>query len=186
MYHQRIVAPHPRELSVVEAGAHLAGNVIERLTAERRLVESVERLQQAEEVAAFGIWERNLVDQSMTLSPGAAAVSGLERKAIRMTRSDLNELIHREDPPQAVEAASRAIEEHDSYRVEFRVQLPNGSFRWCRREGKVEYQGEQPVRMTGAIMDITKEKSMLEQLRQSAERMRRASGSGKSIWNPGQ
>jgi hypothetical protein len=53
MYHQRIIAPHPRELAVVEAGAHLAGNVIERLTYERKLQESVARLQLAEEVAGF-------------------------------------------------------------------------------------------------------------------------------------
>ena len=60
MYHQKPVAPHPRELEAVEAGAHLAGNVIERLTAERRLRESIERLELAEEVAGFGIWERDL------------------------------------------------------------------------------------------------------------------------------
>ena len=58
MYHQRPAAPHPRKLEVVEAGAHLAGNVIERLIAERKLRESVERLDLAEEVAGFGIWER--------------------------------------------------------------------------------------------------------------------------------
>jgi GAF domain-containing protein len=59
MYHQRPAAPHPRKLEVVEAGAHLAGNVIERLTAERKLRESVERLDLAEEAASAsgsGIW----------------------------------------------------------------------------------------------------------------------------------
>jgi hypothetical protein len=61
MYPQRIAAPDPKELAVVEAGAHLAGNIIERLTAESKLRESVERLQLAEEVAGFGIWEWDLV-----------------------------------------------------------------------------------------------------------------------------
>jgi PAS domain S-box-containing protein len=183
MYHQRIAAPHPQELAVVEAGAHLAGNVIERLTAERKLRESVERLQLAEEVAGFGIWERDLQTGMMTLSPGAAAVSGLPRKGVQMKRSEVSQLIYREDRSLSAEASNRAINMQGEYRIEFRVVLPDGSLRWCRSQGKVEFDGDQPVRMIGAIIDIDKEKAMLEQLHQSAERMRRAEeAAGFGVW----
>jgi len=183
MYHQRIAAPHPRELAVVEAGAHLAGNVIERLTYERKLKESIERLELAEEVAEFGIWERDLVNETMTLSPGAAAVSGLERKSIRMSRTEVANLIHPEDRTVAVEATSRAFADQGRYRVDFRIVLPGGGLRWCRSQGRVEFHDGQPVRMTGAIIDITKEKNMMERLRESAERMRLAEeAAGFGIW----
>jgi GAF domain-containing protein len=56
MYHPHATAPRSRELGVVEAGAHLAGNAIERLTAENKLQESVARLDLAEAVAGFGLW----------------------------------------------------------------------------------------------------------------------------------
>ena len=183
MYHQRTIAPHPRELAVVEAGAHLAGNVIERLTYERKLQESVARLQLAEEVAGFGIWERDLLTETMTLSPGAAAVSGLARKATQMTRSDVSQLIDPSDRGVAREAAENAIKEGGEYRVEFRIVLPDGTRRWCRSQGRVDFLGEQPVRMIGAIIDVTKEKTMLEQLRESAERMRLAEeAAGFGVW----
>lgn len=62
--------------------------------------------------------------------------------------------------------------------------LPDGSLRWCRSQGRVEFVGEKPVRMIGAIIDITKERTMLEQLRQSAERMRVAEeAAGFGVWD---
>src|SRR5580658_2276375 len=39
MYHKHPATPHDRDLRVVEAGAHLAGNAIERLRAEEKLRE---------------------------------------------------------------------------------------------------------------------------------------------------
>ena len=187
MYHQQIIAPEPRDLAVVEAGAHLAGNVIERLTAERKLRESVERLQLAEEVAGFGIWERDLLRETMTLSPGAAAVSGLVRRTVRMKRSEVSDLIHADDRAAVADAASCAMQHQGEYRVDFRVVLPDGALRWCRSQGRVEFDDaspvRQPVRMIGAIIDITKEKAMLGQLHRSAERMRRAEeAAGFGVW----
>src|SRR5580700_7576737 len=53
MYQRQVMAPDSRALGVVEAGAHLAGNAIERLIVEKRLRESAERLKLAEEAACF-------------------------------------------------------------------------------------------------------------------------------------
>lgn len=174
VYHQRPAAPHLRELEVVEAGAHLAGNVIERLTAERKLRESLERLNLAEEVAGFGIWDRDLEREIMTLSAGAAAVSGLPPRAVRMNRGDVNQLIYPEDRPIAAAAVGDAIAGNGRYRVEFRVVLPDGSIGWRRSQGRVEFDNGKPKRMIGAIIDIDKEKEMMERLRESAERLEQA------------
>ena len=61
MYHPQVAGPRPEQVSVVEAcGAHLAGNAIERLTAEQKLLENAERMKLAEEAASFGVWEMDL------------------------------------------------------------------------------------------------------------------------------
>ena len=57
MYHRKPARPGPGELRLVEAGARLAGNVIERLRSEQRLRQSADRLDLAEKAAGFGIWE---------------------------------------------------------------------------------------------------------------------------------
>ena len=60
MYHKHPAAPHDRDLRVVKAGAHLAGNAIERLRAEEKLRENAERIAMAEKAAAFGIWQTDI------------------------------------------------------------------------------------------------------------------------------
>ncbi len=60
MYHKLPATPRDRDLRVVEAGAHLAGNAIERLRAEEKLRENAERIAMAEKAAAFGIWQTDI------------------------------------------------------------------------------------------------------------------------------
>ena len=62
----------------------------------------------------------------------------------------------------------------DDYVYEFRRVFPDGSVRWYRNHGHVELVEKGPQRVSGAIMDITAEKQVLERLHQSAERMRLA------------
>ena len=183
MYHRAPASPNARELSVVEAGAHLAGNAIERLTAERKLRESMERLRLAEDAAGFGVWEMDLASAVLTLSAGAAKVSGLGASAVKAGRAQLEALIHPDDRDAVSSAVDQGIQTGQSYQAEFRVVQPNASPRWCRVQGCLDHSTNPPARIIGAIIDITDEKLMLEQLRNSAERMRLAEEVGHfGIW----
>jgi PAS domain S-box-containing protein len=170
MYHRSPMSPGTGELAIVRAGAHLAGNAIVRLTAERKLQETVERLRLAEEVAGFGVWEIDLSSNRVTLSEGAAIVSGIPGGATILDRTELEERILPEDRVTA--HVERAIESGQDYEVEFRVPMPDGSTRWCRAHGSVKREDGEAKRIIGSIIDITKEKAMIEKLRQSAERTR--------------
>ncbi len=182
MYHQKPASPHPRDLAVVEAGAHLAGNAIERLTAERKLKENAQRLRVAEEAAGFGVWEMDVATDMLTLSEGAATLSGLSG-ALRVPAEEMRKLIHADDRGDAAEATRASVENATSQLVEFRVMLPDGSHRWCRSKARVEITAGKVTRIIGAIIDITREKAMLEQLRESAERMKLAEGAANfGIW----
>src|SRR5262249_16703929 len=97
MYHTRPVSPAAHELEIVEAGAHLAGNAIQRLGAERKLRETVERLRLAEEAAGFGLWELDFVTDTAVLSEGAAALAGLGRRELQIKREVLQQVIHPDD-----------------------------------------------------------------------------------------
>jgi PAS domain S-box-containing protein len=182
MYHQKPATPHPRDLAVVEAGAHLAGNAIERLTAERKLKENAERLRVAEEAAGFGVWELDVATDTLTLSQGAATLSGLAG-AQRVPADEMKKLIHEDDRADATEATRVSVENATSQLVEFRVMQADGSHRWCRSKARVEVADGKVTRIIGAIIDITREKAMLQQLRESAERMKLAEGAAAfGIW----
>lgn len=171
MYHPVPATPDPRDLAIVEAGAYLAGNVIERLTADRKLREAVERLRLAEEAAGFGLWDLDLENDLVTLSEGAATLNGLPRKAARVSGADLSQLIHPDDRTANASALKDAIRNGDPYQVEFRVMLPEGGQRWCRTRGRVERAGDRATRVIGAVIDITKEKAMLDQLRENERQL---------------
>ena len=155
----------------MEAGAHVAGNAIERLTTEKRLRESADRLRLAEEAACFGVWELNVVDHSVMLSEGAAALYGFTGGPQRRSAAELKDLTHPDDWEATSAAARGGIAEKRPYRTEFRVRKPDETFRWCRVEGRADGDADFPERVIGAIIDITEEKVMLEKLQQSAARL---------------
>ncbi len=183
MYHSRPRSPQPHELAIVEAAAHLAGNAIERLISHRELSAIAERLHLAEQAANFGVWEMDVATEMVTLSQGAAILSGLPPAATRRSSAELNLLIHAEDLAEASQASARAMASGEEYATEFRVRLPDGSHRWCRSQARVKMSAGKPVRVIGAIIDVTQEKALLAQLRAAAERMKLAEEAARfGIW----
>ncbi len=165
MYHQAATAPRSRELGVVEVGAHLAGNAIERLTAEKRLKESAARLDLAETVAGFGLWEVDHIAGTMTLSRGMARLTGRpDGAALRMSQEEWNRSIDPEQRIAASAAVAKCLANHEDFHAEFRVVLPDGSIRWHRAQAHDEFAGGKLVRTTGATIDITEHKDMLRSL----------------------
>ena len=130
-----------------------------------------DRYQLAEEAARFGIWEVDLATDSVHLSAGAASLCGFRPKAARVKVAEMTALIHPEDRPAVTLARQRGIENRTGYEAEFRGRLADGSYRWRRSRGRVEYAGDQPHRIIGATIDIHEEKMLLEKLEQSADRL---------------
>jgi two-component system, sensor histidine kinase and response regulator len=177
MYHKRPAKPHDRDLRLVEAGAHLAGNAIERLRSEEKLRENAERIAMAEKAAAFGIWQTDIPTDILTFSEGFAALVGLSGKPLRMHLDQWREMIHPDDRAALNAVAQEAMAESGSLNAEFRVVIPDGSVRWMRCQAGVEREGGQPKLLSGAMIDITREKEMLlrlEQARAAADAANRA------------
>jgi signal transduction histidine kinase/ActR/RegA family two-component response regulator/putative methionine-R-sulfoxide reductase with GAF domain len=167
MYHRQPAKPRERELQLVEAGAHLAGNAIERLRAMRSLRENDERIKLAERTASLGIWQLDFQSGTVTVSEGLAAQLGLARAASRLSIGQLREMIHAEDWEVLSTAVKRATETDGSFEAEFRAALPNGSIRWLRAQGRVEFEAGQPGRLNGASVDITRMHEMVIRLEQA-------------------
>jgi two-component system, sensor histidine kinase and response regulator len=177
MYHTQPASPRDRDLRVVEAGAHLAGNAIERLRAEEKLRENAERIAMAEKAAAFGIWQTDLATDMLSFSEGFAALTGLTGKPLRMHLDQWREMIHPDDRAALNAKADEAIAETGALNAEFRVVIPDGSVRWMRCQARVDREGDQPKLISGALIDITQEKEMLlrlEQARAAADAANRA------------
>src|SRR6202046_2186780 len=124
MYHRVPATPHDRDLRLVEAGAHLAGNAIERLRAEEKLRENAERIAISEKAAAFGIWQTDILTETLLISEGFAALVGLTGKPLRMPLSEWREMIHADDREALNSAVRKALAEAGTLNLEFRVIIP--------------------------------------------------------------
>jgi two-component system, sensor histidine kinase and response regulator len=176
MYHRRPARPRDRELRIVEAGAHLAGNAIERLRADQKLRDHAERMDLAEEAASFGIWELDVEKRRVTISAGLAAMLGMPRTVSTLRLQKLRSMVHKDDWHNVRNALKTAAADR-KYQSEFRIVLASGEIHWCRSHARVEMVDGHPTRLTGACIDINKEKAMvigLEQARSAAEAAMRA------------
>jgi two-component system sensor histidine kinase/response regulator len=169
MYHKHPATPHDHDLRVVEAGAHLAGNAIERLRAEEKLRENAERIAMAEKAAAFGIWQTEVATNILTVSEGFAALVGLTGKPLRMHLDQWREMIHPDDREALNATARKAMVVNGSFNAEFRVVLPDESVRWMRSQSRVDGKPGRPELVSGAMIDITEEKEMVLRLQQARE-----------------
>ena len=165
MYHRSPAKPRDRELELVEAGGRLAANAIERLHAAESLRENEERIALAEKAAFLGIWELDISCRVLTLSQQLATQAGLPDAAHRLSLSQLREMIHPDDWQTIQTAWKRTSSVGKLFHAEFRVVLANGAIRWLRAQANVEFVDNQPKRMIGVSVDITKEIEMVESLR---------------------
>jgi PAS domain S-box-containing protein len=154
---------------------------------ERRRLEEMrayaDRMALAEDVAGFGVWRLDLRTNVMSLSPGAAYLSGFERRALEIPRPMLSERIHPDDRHVAVEATQRAVASGEVYKADFRIQWLDGGVRWVRSQGRVDRENGEPISVTGAIIDLTREREFARELRDAAERMALAEETaGFGVW----
>jgi diguanylate cyclase (GGDEF)-like protein len=166
MYHREPARPRSGELLLVEAGARLAGSVIERLRSEQRLREAADRMALAEKAAAFGIWEVDVPTGTVTVSEGFATLIGLATGTRRISLPELEAMVHPADRT-VLRATIQTATETGNLQAEFRVVLPNSSIRWWRSYGRVQLTDGRPTRATGALIDITDEKDLLKRLQEA-------------------
>jgi hypothetical protein len=112
----------------------------------------------AEQAAAFGMWQWDLVSDRFTLSAGAAVMAGLGAQPMRVSRDELFANVHPDD--RATAMTDRGPFGAAVYANEFRTVLPDGSVRWYRNRGHVVSGTNAPQRIIGAVMDITAECQM--------------------------
>ena len=151
-------------------------DVTERVTLLRALVESRERLAEAERVARMGSWEWNLTPERITLSDGLLAIYGLSREEFDPTYEGGLRRVYPQDRDLVSSTLERAIAERSSFVLEYRAIRADGRVRVFRTHGDVTVDDDgEPARLVGVVEDITEAKLAREVLQNaSADLGRRA------------
>ena len=133
-----------------------------------RLRASAKRMALAEKVAGFGVWEVDIGAQAINLSEGMLPMNRMAPGS--PLRYSLEEFAKACDPDHiaAVSAAcDAAVANRKPFEIETRWTSPEGAVAWQRILGRPEYDGDRPVGIVGATIDITREKEILDSLQQA-------------------
>lgn len=154
--------------SVVERELREADNRRAKRAAEAALRESQERYELAIRGANDGLWDWNIRDETMYVSPRWRAMIGLDENEVFHPRREvwLN-ILH----PDEVEVIAPRLIEHlkrqtPHFEIEHRIRHRDGSWRWMLTRGQALYdeQTGRAYRMAGSLADINERKRAEEQL----------------------
>ena len=116
------------------------------------------RLNYVLETTKEGVWDWNLTTNEVYHNRFWYELTGLNED--RCDFEDFKNCIHAEDRQNVMQSLSDCIEKNKPYRVVFRIQHVDGSLIWVFDRGDVVQRDAEgrPIRMIGAVQDITQQK----------------------------
>lgn len=134
-------------------------DITQRKQAEIALQQSQDRLGLAMEAAGMGSWDWDIQTGQVYWSPNLERLFGMAPGSFDGRYETVMEMIYPDDRPWVQQAIHRAIDEHQSYNIEFRFIQPDGTIRWAVGRGQVFYSATgAPLRMIGIDLDISERK----------------------------
>ena len=131
--------------------------------ADREVRASEERFQLAVRGASDGIWDWNLLTGELYFSDRAFEMLGFEPGEMTFENETWTARIHPEDRPDALVHLQAHLKDDAPFDIQYRLRTKDGDYRWLRsRAAAVRDQSGAPLRMAGAVSDVT-ERRILEQ-----------------------
>jgi PAS domain S-box-containing protein len=148
---------------------------VQRTEEARRAAEA--RLERILRGTNDGPWEYDVATDSYWLAPHFLKVCGYGPELVP-TRAAMKALIHPEDVDAQQLTFQRCLKGLGPYDAEFRVRQSDGSYRWFRSRGICESdKSGKPIRMSGALQDISERREYqraLIEAREAADAANRA------------
>ena len=170
--------PEPRswsaeDVALVRSVAERSWAAVERAQAEAALRESEERLRLGTAVADFGTYDWDVAADVHRWSPETHRIYGIE-PGTPITIDLVSALIHPEDRARGAAANAAGLDPAGTGRIEneYRVVRPDGTLRWIRTAAQVMFSDgpeRRPIRMVGAVQDVTERRLAEEALRRLNE-----------------
>jgi two-component system, NtrC family, sensor kinase len=150
-------------------------DVTERKAAADALRESEQRLALVLDGSFDGYWDTDLATGTSRVSTRWNEIMGREPGLQTIRQEEWAALVHPEDRLASAPHVSGVMERRgDRLDVEYRVQRTDGAQRWVRSRGKVVSRDDagRPLRVAGALTDVTEQKRAEALLREERNLLR--------------
>ena len=158
---------HDNEIKRLKLVAEIFSNALARMSSERKLVESTDRLALAAESAEAGIWELDCRTDIFWATEEARRIFGYSPDEIISTRH-FEKSIHPEDLIRVQQAMSESFANNEKLKVEYRITAGADGYKWVCSRGRPYYHSDGSlIRMLGTTIDIDERKKLEEELKKS-------------------
>jgi PAS domain S-box-containing protein len=157
--------------AVAGVGA-VATDITERRAAEQALREQRTLLAEAQKLAGLGCWEWDPVSGRVTWSDEMYAIYGVGPGEFKPSFESYLERIHPEDRARAAATVALALMDNRAFSMDERIVRPDGGVRQLRSHGEVvRDELGRPIKMVGACIDVTEQKTSEAALRALTRRL---------------
>jgi diguanylate cyclase (GGDEF)-like protein/PAS domain S-box-containing protein len=138
-------------------------NIAERQQAQKQVANTEETWRLALEGAGYGVWDWNMAADTVAFSQRSQDMLGVPAHIACDVQTAWLSRIHPDDRADA----TRVMREHlyggaTSYAGEYRVSMPDGTFKWVLNRGRVVSRDAdgKPIRVLGTHTDISARKAL--------------------------
>lgn len=156
MYYREAKHPTQEELNVMEKATALVRIILENRAQTEEIREANLLMLQSQELAHFGNWRWNIVNDVVSWSPALYTIYGLDALSFKATFAGYLELLHPEDREPIYAIIKQVLETGTGAEFNERIIRPDGSLRYLRSWAKLKKDDKgNPVEMIGACLDNT-------------------------------
>ncbi|MHB8883125.1 MAG: PAS domain-containing protein [Thermodesulfovibrionales bacterium] len=139
-----------------------------RRQADEALRRSEQSLREAQRIAHIGNWELDLISNRLTWSDEIYRIFEIDPSQFGTSYEAFLDAIHPDDREYVSKAYNDSILNHTPYTIMHRLLMKDGRIKIISEQCETEYdQSGRPLRSFGTVQDITSQKRLEEQLRQS-------------------
>ncbi|MFD4878027.1 SpoIIE family protein phosphatase [Streptomyces sp. NPDC058420] len=124
-----------------------------------------DRLRQALKEVSVGSWDWNIRTGELIWDDAALELYGTRPEDYTGKIENWMRIVHPDDLAPTLDAAGRAIRDHDVYEAEYRVRRLDGTYGWTRARGRATYDEDgEPHRMIGVGWESNESRSARDAL----------------------
>ena len=133
---------------------------------EEEILTAAARLKMATESAGIGVWDLNLIDQTLQWDDGMYRLYGVRAEDFGSVATAWLQLVMPEDRSGVITAFTQAVDARERLDTRFRIVRRNGAVRHIRAHGVVQCDDSgRPVRMVGTNWDVTERLQAAEEVK---------------------
>lgn len=166
-FQSQVTPQHDNEGNIIGC-IGMAVDITDRITAQKKLLESEVRQKKAQRVGRVGTWDWDPGSGELIWSDEIYRILGYKPNEVIPSYDLFIEHVHPQDRDLLRQAVEKALNDKQSYNFDCRVITRDGVEKNANAQGEVRFDDDgRPIQMLGTFQDITERKQSEQLLRES-------------------